>query len=268
VLSFWTTFGSAAIAVYGTRLEESLTRDGGLVEAAACVLLPVAVVAQCLGCAYSPAQIIPSRAQTRAFERYVEMLRSIEQEKGEVLTIGYGHITSARHFHQAGIIDVITVEHEVPPEVLAAFRAQRFAAVVIDVVDDLWMPIHAEINHELFYVVSANYAITRRVDGMGAPPQGWPARPLWMMTPREQRLDEHDHLLLVRQSMREMNLAQIGQPFDADHISELTEGLGRVSEQALRAILDAPAPPPPAPPAPDSSAKAEPAKDGPANEVQ
>jgi len=234
VLSFWTSFGSAAIAIYASRLEAALADSTDALDEASKALLPVVVAAQLLSCAYAPGDRIPARSTVHRFASMVNDIRELEKN-GEVITFGRGHLTSARHFHVAALIDVVTVEHAVPAEVLRAFREQRFAAVVIDNLDDLWMPLHPEIDGELFYVVAAGYSVARRIDERVPPPiLGWPARPRWVLVPRKQPLDERDHTLLVRRTLAELNLAQIGHPFDPSHVNDIALAARHVTEESER----------------------------------
>jgi hypothetical protein len=123
---------------------------------------------------------------------------------------GRGHLTTARHFHIAALIDVITVEHRLPDDVVRAFRERRFAAIVIDDFADLWIPLHPEIKGELFKVVTAGYYVAERVDDrVPVPIVGWPARPTWILLPRAQPLDETDRTLLERRSRAELQIAQM-----------------------------------------------------------
>ena len=163
VLSFWTAFGSAAIAVYGARLGAALVAEGGSLHPSLAALLPVVVAAQFLECSFAPGARIPSRLTAHKFATLTDDIHELEK-KGEVIALGRGHLTTARHFHVAALIDVVTVEHAVPEAVLQAFRERRFAAVVIDNLDDLWMPLHPEIKGELFFAVTAGYSIAHRID--------------------------------------------------------------------------------------------------------
>jgi hypothetical protein len=234
VLSFWTAFGSAAIAVYGARLEAALTKDSGSLNPALAALLPVVVAAQFLSCGFAPGSMIPARKTAHKFAALIEDIQELEK-KGEVIAFGRGHLTTARHFHVAALIDVVTVEHAVPEAVLQAIRDRRFAAIVIDNLDDLWIPLHPEIKGELFFAVTAGYSVAHRIDERVPPPiLGWPARPRWVLVPREERLDEHDRTELVRRSLSELNLAQIGYAFDPDHVNDLANALRHVGEEAER----------------------------------
>jgi hypothetical protein len=215
VLSFWTAFGSAGIAVFGTRAEAAIESaaaaepGGRWTEAArsATALPALLAAAQLLGCTYAPADHIPRRATVGQFQSFVDRVRSLE-ERGEVIYVGRGHVTKARHFHMAALIDVVTVEHALPEDVAKAFREQRFAAVVIDSFDDLWIPLHPEIKGELFQVVCANYYVAEKLDErIPFPVLGWPARPTWLLLPRGEKLDETDRALLERRSMIELQIA-------------------------------------------------------------
>jgi glycosyl transferase family 87 len=234
VLSFWMAFGSAAVAVYGARLEAELVKDSGSLNPTLAALLPVVVAAQFLACGFAPGSKIPPRMTGHKFAALIDDIHELEK-KGEVIAFGRGHLTTARHFHVAALIDVVTVEHAVPETVLQAIRERRFAAIVIDNLDDLWMPLHPEIKGELFFAVTAGYSVAHRIDErVPAPILGWPARPRWVLVPRGERLDEHDRTQLVRRSLSELNLAQIGYALDPDHVNDLANALRHVGEEAER----------------------------------
>jgi hypothetical protein len=209
VLSFWTAFGAAAIAVGGARAEVALRSKSGALAAATVALLPGLVIVQILANAYLPADYVPTRASVPRFASLVDRVRELEKH-GEVIAFGRGHLTSAAHFHIAALIDVITVEHRLPDDVVAAFRERRFAGIVIDDFADLWIPLHPEIKGELFRIVTAGYYVAERVDDRIPPPiVGWPARPTWILLPRVELLDENDRPLLERRSRAELEIAQM-----------------------------------------------------------
>ncbi len=79
VLSFWTAFGAAAIAVVGTRAEGFVRAKGQSLATAGAALLPGLFVVQILATAYVPADRVPTRASVPRFAALVDRIRALEQ---------------------------------------------------------------------------------------------------------------------------------------------------------------------------------------------
>ncbi len=209
VLMFWTSFAVVAVGILGSRLEDLVAQ---LVQNRASsqtlmLALPLVAVWQMTTYAYLPADRIPKRASVRHYRSVVDEVRRLEVA-GDVIALGRGHLTTRRHFHISALIDVVTVEREIPAELLRKIDDRGFAAIVIDSLDDLRIPLHSEIDGKLFWSVAANYYVAEALDEELAPPIiGWPARPTWVLLPRAAPLDERDRMLVGRSVVAELGLA-------------------------------------------------------------
>lgn len=216
VWMFWTSFAPVAVAVAGTWLEASALRlpEGGPLREWGLLLLPALLCAQYATWLYAPARQIPSSASVVKNQAFVDLVRELEKS-GEILVVGRGHVASTPRFHMAGLLDVVTFERDLPQDVVNAFRERRFAAVIIDSFDDLWMPLEPQLHGKFFQVVYANYFVARRLDpDMPAPMVGWSARPSFLLLPRRHPLDERQREALRRRSVLELR------PHDAARGSE------------------------------------------------
>lgn len=118
--------GAAACVVAG-RLERTDSRTRAP--------LYLLLLAQLLTLTYRPGAQLPTAQQYAAGERFAEAIRALEQE-GEVLCLDHGGFTTPRHFQTMALHDVLNTEKRLPPSLVDALRAHRFAAIVTDAQPD------------------------------------------------------------------------------------------------------------------------------------
>jgi hypothetical protein len=208
VLMFWTSFGVIAVGIVGSRLENLAGRlePNHYARLTLALALPAFAGMQMNTYSFVPADLIPKRKSAGQYRTVVDEVRRLEQA-GDVIALGRGHLTTQRHFHISALIDVITVEHKVPDDILRKIDGRGFAAIVIDSLDDLRIPLHPEIDGQLFWSVAANYYVAEALPELLPPIIGWPARPTWVLLPRPTPLDGHDRMLVGRSIAAEMGVA-------------------------------------------------------------
>jgi hypothetical protein len=186
VLMLFTTFACPAAAAAGARLSALRARTwmGPLV--------PLAAAAQIVIWAYDPPGAIPQRSAVRFAQQFERKVKQLEAD-GEVLVTGRGHVTSKRHAHQAGILDVLRAEGRIPEEMARPFRERRFAAIVIDSFDDLELSFLPELRGRLFTIVLASYYVAERLAAeLPDARVGYRTHPRWVLRPRRDPIDESD----------------------------------------------------------------------------
>lgn len=221
VLMFWTAFASIAVGVVGTKLEQVTTprTERNLsVRRWAAIALPLLVALQLGQLAYAPWDHVPTASAANLESAFVAHVKQLET-KGEVLTMGVGHLTAARHFHDAAFFDLLYVEKRVPQTILADVENQRFAAIVIDNFDDLWLPYEPAVGDTFFRAVASRYFVAERIDErLPACSLGFQIKPSWTLLPRKVALDEHapiEELLKLQQS--EVAIAQAREDAERRH---------------------------------------------------
>ena len=201
VLIFWTTFGSIAFAVVGSRLGKAHRTTEGVLIAA--VLLQLAHLL------YDPGEAAPDERRLLD-QRLVEgRIRELEK-KGEVIVHGRGHLTEPRHFHAIALMDVMRGGLPIPADLLRGLEEQKYAAYVIDEFGELTLEAIIGKRSELFDVVMRNYFIAQQLDDRERPPiVGWIAHPSWVLRPRVRRLIGKTPAQIERRQRIEMGLAEM-----------------------------------------------------------
>lgn len=177
VLVFFTTFGSVAVAIAGTEL-------------GARALVPAVVAVQMALWSWSPRAQMPDATAVSAARAFEAKVKELEKD-GEVLVLGRGHVTTPPHAHLAALNDVYQAEHRIPDRIAASFREARFAAIVLDGLDDLDLPYIPVLHGDLATIVLARYAIAERLPEMPGAIVGYHTRPRLVLRPRATPLDEH-----------------------------------------------------------------------------
>ena len=235
VLMFWTASAAIAIGVVGSTIERrwlEMSTDAWDVRRWANTILPLSLVLQCWQFGYDPSSHIPSHADGEVVARFDRRVRELEK-KGEVLTMGVGHLTSTRHFHDAALFDVLYVEKRVPEAILNDIRRQRFAAIIIDNFDDLWLSYEPTIGDTFMRAVASHYFVAERIDPL-LPPciLGFQIKPSWTLMPRPVPLAENGPMEpLIRQHLAEIAVAEARQAAESRAVqfaksSASTEAVG------------------------------------------
>jgi len=245
VLQIWTSFAVVATAVFATRME-LLAEKGplaGYVAAALCSL----TLLQLGSIAYDPTDEIPDSQLARGMVEFESNVHRLER-RGEVLVVGRGHVTHARHFQMAALVDVIQSEHGAPSDLLEALRRRRFAAIVDDAremgskADPLWPPSMLEDLPDVREALFENYFIAERLEEGCLPIRKHaPAQPRFVYLPRHARLEGMSPDQLKQRQAIEVALA--------DHRTVLavagrTPEFGRDEIETLAARVQAGEPPP------------------------
>jgi hypothetical protein len=207
VLMFWTAGASIAIGVVGSAIEARLASTGEHehdVRRWIARALPILFVVQAVELRYAPWDHVPKFSDPAwpGFEAHVRDL----EKNGEVLAVGVGHLTSKRHYHDAAFFDLLYVEKRVPEPILNDVRSQRFAAIVIDNFDDLWLPYEPAIGDSFMRVVASHYYVGERVDeALPSCILGFQVHPSWILFPRAEPLREDSPIEeLVRRQTAEV----------------------------------------------------------------
>jgi hypothetical protein len=176
VLILWTTIGSIAFAVAGSRLAANGTVAEGI--------LVTAAILQMAHLSYDPrdaAPDVPRLAAERALERHIHALEA----RGEVVLVGRGHVTSPRHFHAIALMDVLRAGLPVPADLVDGLERRQYGAFVIDEFGELSQEGMLGRRSELFALVARNYFVAQELDDRTRPPLvGWTARPSWVLRAR------------------------------------------------------------------------------------
>ncbi|HEX4514055.1 MAG TPA: glycosyltransferase 87 family protein [Polyangiaceae bacterium] len=200
VLVFWTTFAVPTFAVLATRLESLGSKTVTCVVLAATALQAGAFVPD-------PNEAVPDDAAlvaTRAFDARIAALET----EGDVLCLGRGHVTRKRHPHLNALVDVMRAGKPVPADLREAIAGRRFAAIVIDDLDDIRMQKLLDRESELFSIVAGNYFIAEHIDDRAPMPVvGFPTLPRIVLRPRKAPI-ALDHDALVARQLVELGLAE------------------------------------------------------------
>jgi hypothetical protein len=207
VLVFWTTFACVAVAVVASRFEEIARKTPLAAPAAA--LLCATVLFQVGLFAYDPNDHVPGPDQRKYAVVVNDVVKRLEADGGEVLMQGRGHVTSKRHFHLAALADVLRIGDPVPADLASALRSHRFAAYIVDDLDELKLTRLLKKESELFTLTSSEYFISERIDDRNPPCiVGWIARPSWVLRPRKTSLTTLTRDQLNRRQRIEMGIAE------------------------------------------------------------
>jgi len=140
--------------------------------------LYVLALAQLLTLTYRPDQQLPRTANRAAGEAYQAAIRRLERE-GEVLCLDHGGLTATPHFQIMGLLDVMHTEKRLPPGLIEALHAHRYAAIVTDAKPE-GGDVFGEVRKE--YDVSECLHMTQPwvITGFLTP---GPDRPVWVLRP-------------------------------------------------------------------------------------
>jgi hypothetical protein len=137
-----------------------------------------------LVCTYRPDAQLPTAANRAAGIRHLEAVKALERE-GEVLCIDHGGQTHIPHFQMLGLRDLLVDAKRLPPSLTAAFRAHRYAAVLVDVIPSAGSPLGKALAADYEPVkclhMNAAWVVT------GYPTPG-PDRPVWVFRPRRTKM--------------------------------------------------------------------------------
>jgi hypothetical protein len=200
VLVFWTTFAVPAVSVLATRLESTGSRTVACATFAAIALQAGAFVPD-------PNESVPDRDALDATHTLNGRIAALEKD-GDVLLLGRGHVTRKRHPHLNALVDVMRANHPLPADLKDGITNRRFAAIIINDIDDIRMEKLLPHESELFGVVADNYFIAERFDDrMPMPVVGYPTKPRIILRPRKVPI-ALDHDALVSRQLVELGLAE------------------------------------------------------------
>lgn len=208
VLTFWTTFACAGVAVVGTRFEQCIAHTP-LEHPAMLVCLSV-VLLQVGRWSYWPADVIPTEQNGQYAAAFEQKIEAMERDGETVLVVGRSHLTHPRRFHIGGMIAALQADPHVPDTVAELFRSQRFSAIIVDAIEDLSMPEVAHLDGQFLKIVLAHYYFAERLDEhVGCPVVGWITHPRWLLRPRVATLDTSNRKLLDDRVAMEMHLSEL-----------------------------------------------------------
>ena len=200
VIMPWTCFASVAVAILGDRA------DGG--GRSARIAWRGLVLLQLMGFAFDPTDAAPRRAHEEEARDVTRVVRELERA-GEVVLVGRGHVTSPRHLHLAALVDVLRAGGELPPDLVEALQARRYAAYIID--EPYELSFEPLLGHKsaLFTLVMQNYYFADRFDrDYPEPAVGFHAHPTWILKPRTRPLPSASVQSLEHLQTLEMGLAE------------------------------------------------------------
>jgi len=143
------------------------------------VALYALALAQLITLVYRPDAQIPTAASRSAGEKYQAKVRELEKD-GEVLCLDHGHMSSIRHFHLMGMLDVVGFEKELPGSVVSALRSHRYAAILSDAKPE---PTGALAELARTYQVEGSLHLSSSWIATGFPTPA-PGREVWVLRPR------------------------------------------------------------------------------------
>jgi hypothetical protein len=188
VLQTWTSIACPAVAIGATRAEAWL--EGKRFAERGRAVLYTLVIVQLALWIHSPTERVPDAAMRAATGRFLDSIHALEQ-RGEVLLVGRGHVTKARHFQMSGLADVVRVGPP-PQDLVDAIAGRRLAAIVDDARGPhdaplgLWSPTMLEDVPALRTALFANYYVAERNDEAELfIPMPAPALPRWVYLPRK-----------------------------------------------------------------------------------
>ena len=207
VLMFWTLFASVAIAVLACEFEQKCATNP-----LARWILHGVIACQVLRFADDPTESIPEPGAIEAADRLRLRVAEYEAKGGEVLVYGRGHVSKVRHFHSAALVDVLRQGGPLPRAVHEAFAGQKYAAVVIDDINDLTYqfvrPRDVLARRTApFEVIVRNYFVAERLEYAPFPVVGHRTRPTYVLLPRERRLESLSYEALEARGRIELALA-------------------------------------------------------------
>jgi hypothetical protein len=163
--------GTAACIAAG-RLERS--------HVASAAPLGFLLLAQLLVCTYRPDAQLPTAINRAAGYQHLNAVQLLERE-GEVLCIDHGGQTTPPHFQTLALRDLLEAERQLPPSLVAAFRAHRYTAVLADVIPSAGSPLGIALAADYEPTQSLHMNATWVVTGYPTP---GPDRPVWILRPR------------------------------------------------------------------------------------
>jgi len=197
VLMPWVAFACVAVAILASRAEGAIA-----------TLVCGATLLQLLHFAYDPMEVAPDASRARDAAALEARVRRLEAS-GEVIVVGRGHVSAHRHFHSAALVDWVRAGKGIPEDLLAAVRAQRFAAYVFDDKGEIAFDDFLHEPGALFEALLSRYYVAERWDDADPEPLvGWPAHPSWVLRPRRTPLAGLDVKALARRHAIERGLAE------------------------------------------------------------
>lgn len=194
-LMFLTTFGAIAFGVLRARA-------ASLKQPVLDAVVSGIAVAQLVHLLYDPGDAMPSAKQIAASASLHDRVVALEAE-GEVLTLAHAHVASQRHLHAMALADVLRTTHRVPADLAEALRRRRFAAILVDEPPGIDLDDLTGEPTDLFALVAGHYYVAERFNDVPPPVVGYPARPTWLLRPREAPLPASELERRIRAEMAE-----------------------------------------------------------------
>jgi hypothetical protein len=217
VLLFWTTFAVPSVSALASRLESVGSK---LVT---CATLG-AIALQAGAFVPDPNEAVPDHAAREA-ARTVGARVAMLEKGGDVLLLGRGHVTHERHPHINALVDLMRAGNAPPADLIDAITQRRFAAIILDDLDDVRMEKLLDRESELYVPVTRNYFIAERFDDrMPMPVVGFPSLPQLVLRPRKSPLALDRDALRVRQLV-ELGLAEANMRAAQAEPSRWSDGL-------------------------------------------
>jgi hypothetical protein len=206
VLMFWIPFGCVAAVLLASRIEVLLV--GNPLASKGATLTAALMLAQFMLLVRDPQNSMPSSTRRELAAKVADEVHKLETQ-GDVLVLGRGHLTAHRHFHATALVDLLRVNADrMPADLTDGIRNHRFAAIVVDALDELRFP-QSRGNGDLRPLVAQHYFVAQRLDDRDPPPLvGYSARPSWILRPRPAPLDSTDWPTLERKQRAEMGQAE------------------------------------------------------------
>lgn len=194
-LVFMTTFGAIAFGVLRARA-------ASLRQPVLDAVISGVAIAQLVHFLYDPGDAMPGPRQREASAVLRERIAALEAG-GEVLALAHAHAGRQRHLHAMALVDVLRTDHRVPDDLAAALRDRRYSALVVDEPAGIGLDELTGERTPLFALVARHYAIAERLADVAPPVVGYPARPTWILRPREIPLAEAEVEERIRVEMAE-----------------------------------------------------------------
>lgn len=214
VLAPWSSLACVGVAVVASRVESGAIELRRWGPARAARAVAVLLVAQTAVWAFDPREFTPRPWMLSATERFHARVGRLE-ERGEVLLVGRGHVTRARHFQMSGLADAYRMEGRSPPDLVAALRDRRFAAIIDDARlpgayrKPYWPPVMLEDLDDLVAPLFASYFVAEQIPLDEATlPMIAPGMPRWVLLPRRVPLGEDDRAALAARHLAELRLVE------------------------------------------------------------
>jgi len=217
VLLFWTTFAVPSVTALAARLESLGSKTVTCATLGAIVLQAGAFVTD-------PNDAVPDGAALKATRAVEARVASLEED-GDVVMMGRGHVTHARHPHINALVDLMRAGHPPPADFTDAIAKRSYAAIVLNDLEDVRMITLLGHESPLFEVVTRNYFVAERFDDRAPMPVvGYPTQPRLVLRPRKTPLTI-DHGALVSRQLVELGLAEANMRAAQGDPSRASDGL-------------------------------------------